>query len=249
MTRVKICGIKTVEQAAVALEAGANYLGFIFYPPSHRHVKPAAVGEIVGACRERFGGPDRWGAVGVFVDVPLDEARAIWMTKVPRDGQADTIEGELLRAVEKLRWEAHGNGNINWDEGFEILIRFLRTHLLDAAIYPDDVVKATVAEVRSALDVEGSIAVIAADASTDRLATALRADGLAVVSPALDSDADGRVTVLPASLAKGLEYGHVIVVEPDEIVRAEPRGLNRLYVVLTRAVSRLSILHTLPLPL
>ena len=73
----------------------------------------------------------------------FDEARTIWMTKVPPNGQADTIEGELLRAVEKLRREAQGNGNINWDEGFEILIRFLRTHLLDAAVYPDDVLKAT----------------------------------------------------------------------------------------------------------
>ena len=49
-------------------------------------------------------------------------------------------------------------------------------------------------------------------------------------------------------LAKGLEYDHVIVVEPAEIVAAEPRGLNRLYVVLTRAVSRLAILHHRPLP-
>ena len=73
----------------------------------------------------------------------FDEAHTIWKTKVPSSGQADTIEGELLRAVEKLRWEAQGNGNINWDEGFEILIRFLRTHLLDATIYPDDVLKAT----------------------------------------------------------------------------------------------------------
>lgn len=73
----------------------------------------------------------------------FDEARTIWNTKVPPMGQADTVEGELLRAVEKLRNEAQGNGNINWDEGFEILIRFLRTHLLDTAIYPDDVVKAT----------------------------------------------------------------------------------------------------------
>ena len=73
----------------------------------------------------------------------LDEAGAIWRTKVPPSGQADTVEGELLRAVEKLRWEAQSNGNINWDEGFEILIRFLRAHLLDAAIYPDDVLIAT----------------------------------------------------------------------------------------------------------
>ncbi|HKT01193.1 MAG TPA: ATP-binding domain-containing protein, partial [Rugosimonospora sp.] len=48
--------------------------------------------------------------------------------------------------------------------------------------------------------------------------------------------------------AKGLEYDHVIVVEPAEIVAAEPRGLNRLYVVLTRAVSRLAVLHAQPLP-
>jgi DNA helicase IV len=40
----------------------------------------------------------------------------------------------------------------------------------------------------------------------------------------------------------------VIVVEPADIVDAEPRGLHRLYVVLTRAVSRLSVLHARPLP-
>jgi DNA helicase IV len=54
--------------------------------------------------------------------------------------------------------------------------------------------------------------------------------------------------VVPATIAKGLEYDHVIVAEPADIVAAEPRGLHRLYVVLTRAVSRLSILHAEPLP-
>src|SRR5690606_24941088 len=57
-----------------------------------------------------------------------------------------------------------------------------------------------------------------------------------------------RVSVVPASLAKGLEYDHVVAVEPAEIVAAEPRGLHRLYVVLTRAVSRLSVVHARPLP-
>ena len=71
MTRVKICGVKTVEQALVALEAGADFLGFVFYRPSHRYVQPALAAEIVAACRQRFGGPDRWRAVGVFVDEPL----------------------------------------------------------------------------------------------------------------------------------------------------------------------------------
>ena len=54
--------------------------------------------------------------------------------------------------------------------------------------------------------------------------------------------------VVPASLVKGLEYDHVIVVEPADIVAAEPRGLNRLYVVLTRAVASLVVLHRQELP-
>ena len=61
-------------------------------------------------------------------------------------------------------------------------------------------------------------------------------------------EVDGRVTVVPATLAKGLEFDHVVVVEPADIVEAEPRGLQRLYVVVTRAVSRLDILHRRPLP-
>jgi DNA helicase IV len=63
-------------------------------------------------------------------------------------------------------------------------------------------------------------------------------------SPTRAALTDDRVTLLPATLAKGLEFDHVIVVEPAEIVTAEPRGLHRLYVVLTRAVSRLDVLHT-----
>jgi len=107
-----------------------------------------------------------------------------------------------------------------------------------------DLPAAAVAEVRAALAFEGSIAVIAADAAVDGLVRALREHDIAVA----EQDEDGRVTVLPATLAKGLEYDHVIVVEPAAIVAAEPRGLNRLYVVLTRAVSRLAVLHQDPLP-
>lgn len=101
-----------------------------------------------------------------------------------------------------------------------------------------------VAETQAALRHEGSVGVIAADATAARLETVLRAAGIELATP----DEDARVTLLPASLAKGLEYDHVIVVEPAEIVEAEPRGLNRLYVVLTRAVSRLAVVHARPLP-
>jgi len=110
-----------------------------------------------------------------------------------------------------------------------------------------DVDGATVAAVRAALDHDGSIAVIAADAAAPRLAAALHAAGVATADLE-DPDDPARVAVLPATLAKGLEYDHVVVVEPAEIVAAEPRGLHRLYVVLTRAVSRLDVLHAAPLP-
>lgn len=111
----------------------------------------------------------------------------------------------------------------------------------------DDLVAATVAEVRAALAFDGSVAVIAADDAVGGLRAALEAAGVdtaTVDEPA----AAARVTVVPATLVKGLEYDHVIVVEPAAIVAAEPRGLHRLYVVLTRAVSRLAVLHARPLP-
>jgi DNA helicase IV len=105
----------------------------------------------------------------------------------------------------------------------------------------------TLVEVTAALEHEGSVAVIAADAAVDRLRVHLTAAGIENATPD-DIDSDARVTVVPATVAKGLEYDHVIVHEPADIVDAESRGLNRLYVVLTRAVSRLSVVHAKPLP-
>src|SRR5690348_8898682 len=100
------------------------------------------------------------------------------------------------------------------------------------ASLPDAVLE----EVKEALEHEGSVGVIAADASVAWLGPALAQAGVAVTSTSDTLEAeDARVSVVPASLAKGLEYDHVIVVEPAEIVAAESRGLNRLYVVLTRA--------------
>ncbi|MFC4021034.1 HelD family protein [Micromonospora sp. GCM10011542] len=110
-----------------------------------------------------------------------------------------------------------------------------------------DLTAATVAEVHAALAHDGSVGVIAADDAVDGLRAALGAAGVATAT-ADDVAAAARVTVVPATLVKGLEYDHVVVVEPAAIVAAEPRGLHRLYVVLTRAVSRLSVLHAEPLP-
>ncbi|MGA8117874.1 MAG: AAA family ATPase [Actinocatenispora sp.] len=103
------------------------------------------------------------------------------------------------------------------------------------------------AAVREALAEQGSVAVIAPDAAVDGLRAVLIDAGLPV-SDVDDLNSAERVSLVPATLAKGLEFDHVIVVEPAGIVAAEPRGLHRLYVVLTRAVSRLVVLHAEPLP-
>ncbi|MFE7765793.1 HelD family protein [Streptomyces sp. NPDC057438] len=104
----------------------------------------------------------------------------------------------------------------------------------------------TVAAVRDALAREGSIGVVAADGpEVVRLREALGEAGIATGGP---GELGVRVAVLGAGEAKGLEYDHVVVVEPAAIVAAEGRGLHRLYVVLTRAVSRLDVVHAWPLP-
>jgi DNA helicase IV len=110
-----------------------------------------------------------------------------------------------------------------------------------------DASQAVVPEVHAALAREGSVGVIAADAEAAGVRALLAGDGIDTAEVD-DPQADARVSVVPASLVKGLEYDHVIVVEPAAIVAAEPRGRHRLYVVLTRAVSRLTVLHTRPLP-
>jgi phosphoribosylanthranilate isomerase len=52
MTKIKICGITNLEDAQVAVEAGADLLGFIFYEPSPRYVAPERVRDIVAGIRE-----------------------------------------------------------------------------------------------------------------------------------------------------------------------------------------------------
>ncbi len=104
--------------------------------------------------------------------------------------------------------------------------------------------QALVTACRQACARPGSVAVIAADPQVPDLARALDQGGLAYGAPGTDAT----LTLVPVTLAKGLEYDHVIVVEPARIARAEARGLQRLYVALTRAVSRLTVLYSEPLP-
>ncbi|MFB8775000.1 HelD family protein [Streptomyces broussonetiae] len=98
---------------------------------------------------------------------------------------------------------------------------------------------------------EGSIGLIAADARVPALSEALTGAGITPLAPGEETTPDRRLTLVPASLAKGLEYDYVVLDEPQAVVDGEPderTGLRRLYVALTRAVSGLTVTHAAPLP-
>ncbi|GAB3490526.1 HelD family protein [Flexivirga lutea] len=112
---------------------------------------------------------------------------------------------------------------------------------------------AVIEAVREVLRDIGSIGLIVPDALVGEMSESLRHHAIqhGVLGPDAGDDADHRVQVVPATVAKGLEFDHVVVLEPGDIADAEPdtrTGLRRLYVVLTRAVSTLRVIHARPLP-
>jgi DNA helicase IV len=113
-------------------------------------------------------------------------------------------------------------------------------------------VAATVAAVTEALQAEGTVGVIVPDAAVATVRSALTAAGLAFdLLGEGEQSFDSRVDLVPATLAKGLEFDHVVLLEPAAIVAGEPdhvTGLRRLYVCLTRAVSSLVVVHGTDLP-
>lgn len=118
-------------------------------------------------------------------------------------------------------------------------------------VAPGELGGAVLAACREALEREGSIGLIAADPRVPELERALAAAGLSWLAPGEETSRSARLTLVPASLAKGLEYDYVVLDEPAAVVDAEPdprTGLRRLYVALTRAVSGLTVVHAAPLP-
>ena len=67
-----------------------------------------------------------------------DICKKIWHDHVPQSGQSDTVQGELLRQLEKLRDEAQRNGNINWDDNFESFCTYIKDTLLGSGLFDGD---------------------------------------------------------------------------------------------------------------
>jgi DNA helicase IV len=114
-----------------------------------------------------------------------------------------------------------------------------------------DTLAAAVEAVGAVLDRPGSIGLIVPDALVSQTRKALQDKGLSFAVLGDEDDVAAHVDVVPAGLAKGLEFDHVVLVEPADIVAGEAderTGLRRLYVCLTRAVTSLAILHNEDLP-
>jgi DNA helicase IV len=97
----------------------------------------------------------------------------------------------------------------------------------------------------------GSIGLIVPDALTGEASAQLLSEGVEHGILGADNDLDATVDVVPATLAKGLEFDHVVLLEPAALVAAESDevvGLRRLYVCLTRAVTSLVVVYSQPLP-
>lgn len=103
MTKIKICGIKTVDDALAAMDAGADLLGFNFYPKSPRYIT-------VGQCRDVMSVMRKYGQityVGVFVNASVAEIRATMETAALTLAQLHGDEtAEMMRSLDGRAFKA-----------------------------------------------------------------------------------------------------------------------------------------------
>ena len=101
---VKICGITNVEDARAAVEAGADMLGFNFYPPSPRFIEPDAARKIITAIRaEPRSDDERVIMLGVFVNEPVEN--------VIRIAERSGLDGIQLHGDETVEYCRELNQN------------------------------------------------------------------------------------------------------------------------------------------
>ncbi|KRV48288.1 AAA family ATPase [Wenjunlia vitaminophila] len=182
-------------------------------------------------------------------------ATGSWAEALTHLGKADAVVEELTRGFrvpgKVIDYASRLLPSIAPDLTPATSVRDSPGSLSVRLVDPAELTAAVLAACRAALANEGSIGLIAADARVAALTAALDAAGMACLSPGDEASRACRLTLVPASLAKGLEYDFVVLEEPSAVVEGEAdarTGLRRLYVALTRAVSGLSVVHSRPLP-
>jgi hypothetical protein len=183
----------------------------------------------------RRGRYSSWTVVG-------DAAQASWPDAV----EADRARSEAFGSQERRSFHMDTNYR-NAREIFDYAAEVVRAQVPDAdipaavretgvqpvevTVAPDALLESAQAEVDRWLDdVEGSIAVVTPTAHAAALAS-------------LAGAGSGRVQVIDPMSTKGLEYDATVIVDPDEITAESPGGVRVLYVALTRAAHRMSVVR------
>jgi phosphoribosylanthranilate isomerase len=105
MTLVKVCGLRSLDEGRAALQAGANWLGFIFWRPGKRFIAPADAAQIIRNLRDVS---TDWSAVGVFVDpllADVEEAVALCgldYVQLSGDESAATVDAMPRPAIKAI---------------------------------------------------------------------------------------------------------------------------------------------------
>ena len=94
---------------------------------------------------------------------------------------------------------------------------------------------------------DGKLAVIVPEGLADEIGRAVSA-ALPATAIGADPDLTSAVVVLTVKQAKGLEFDCVLIADPAGLLAESPRGLNDLYVALTRATQQVGVVHPGPLP-
>ena len=103
MTKIKICGIKTASDALAAMDAGADLIGFNFYPKSPRYIEVGRCRDIMSVMRK----PGHITYVGVFVNASVGEIRATMETCGLSLAQLHGDEtSEMLNALDNKAFKA-----------------------------------------------------------------------------------------------------------------------------------------------
>jgi DNA helicase IV len=182
-----------------------------------------------------------------------------WASALALLGKPDAVVDQLTRGFrvpgEVIEFAARLLPLIAPDLEPPVSVRRARGELSVSSV-PSVLVELVETTLPDVLSRVGSVGVIVPDALVAAVAASLTGTPFALVGSSPDPESaqvefDSRLDLVPASLAKGLEFDHVVLLEPADIVAGEPdelTGLRRLYVCLTRAVTSLTVLHEKPLP-
>jgi phosphoribosylanthranilate isomerase len=105
LVHIKICGLASLDDTLAAIDAGADYLGFNFYPPSSRYIAPQACARILGQLAQRG---TRVTTVGLFVNRAPAEVAAVLddcgldlaqLHGDERSGELGLLQGRAFKAV------------------------------------------------------------------------------------------------------------------------------------------------------